>query len=99
MAAFTAAERGYLSTQFLQRDTVAEEAAVRARPLPTVFAPRGNHHVGLESSAFYFDAVRVPPAAFTDYNDNLDSWWNGGNPPSLIHGVGGAVTDLANCVS
>ena len=96
--AFTTATRTYLNDQFLQRPTVAEEASVRAQAVPVVFSPRCNHHVGLESSAFYDNAVRVPPAVFTDYNDTLGDWWNGGATASLIDGIGGAVTDLPNCV-
>jgi hypothetical protein len=99
MAAFTAAERTYLSTQFRFRSTVAEEAEVRALPNPVEFAPLCNHHVGLESGAFYDDAVRIPPSPFTDYSDNLGDWWDGGTPSSLIDGIDGAVTDTANCVS
>lgn len=97
MADFTAAERTYLSTQFLQRNVVAEEAAVRAQPLPVIFAPRCGNHVGLESNAFYDNAVRVPPAPFVAYNDTLGAWWSGAPQASMIAGLGGAVTDLAHC--
>lgn len=97
MEEFTEAERLYLSTQFLQRNVIAEEAAVRALPLPVVFAPRCAHHVGLESQAFYDNAVRIPPAPFTAYNDRLGDWWDGLPTASIIDGLGGAVTDIPNC--
>ena len=50
MAAFTTGTRTLLATQFLVRPTVVlgEEASLAGRPAPAVFAPRCNHHVGLQ---------------------------------------------------
>lgn len=93
---FADAEQSYLSTQFLHRDVLAEESQVRALPLPVILAPRCENHVGLESQAFYDNAVGIPPA-YTAYNDILGDWWNGLPTASIIDGIGGAVTDTANC--
>jgi hypothetical protein len=92
MAEWTHATRTLLETQFLQRPSLIEEAALATEPLPVILAPLCGDHVGLESGAFYDNEVQLLPSTARDINTHLYDWYTGGMPASLIDGAGGATT-------